>query len=410
MQCLSTRVGRPSRIRYVKKFENLDLKVVNEYLDDALEVPEARQDLLDFIDSLTISTIDILKTIVNEVNIHGIEGLKKAKSFFNVVTNEYEYSCIRGYAYTGEIEQDKNKFSIENFSKAVERFNNPIPKPIVDDEDNCTIEERKALNEYYEYRRHNFHSLSYNFIYSSTKFSNLKVGDDFYNDEIIAIDKKLNVIVTKDGGEINYWWIKDPNSKPSLYRTGRYDSLVLKNWGASLPFMSGCLSGLRERSAKPCFVGSNPTPDSTLIYLPMDRKLRRELSKRKWISRAKKVYNSCGKFYIPVNGIKASVQYNVPIFRNRALRICESITDFLNDSKYAKMLKNCTSPYRSKMMQYEYKKENRKDRYKAKKDIQEGIQEYESRDNLSCSSCIFYDGGLCEKGLLTTDDCPEYWD
>lgn len=106
-------------------------------------------------------------------------------------------------------------------------------------------------------------------------------------------------------------------------------------------------------------MGSNPTPDSTLIYLPMDRKLRRELSKRKWISRAKKVYNSCGKFYIPVNGIKASVQYNVPIFRNRALRICESITDFLNDSKYAKMLKNCTSPYRSKMMQYEYKKEKR---------------------------------------------------
>lgn len=220
-------VGRPSRIRYVKKFENLDLKVVNEYLDDALEVPEARQDLLDFIDSLTISTIDILKTIVNEVNIHGIEGLRKAKSFFNVVTNEYEYSCIRGYAYTGEIEQDKNKFSIENFSKAVERFNNPIPKPIVDDEDNCTIEERKALNEYYEYRRHNFHNLSYYFIYSSTKFSNLKVGDGFYSDEIIAIDKKLNVIVTKNGNEINYYWIKDPNSKPSLYRTGRYDSLVL---------------------------------------------------------------------------------------------------------------------------------------------------------------------------------------
>lgn len=183
--------------------------------------------MLDFIDSLTISTIDILKTIVNEVNIHGIEGLRKAKSFFNVVTNEYEYSCIRGYAYTGEIEQDKNKFSIENFSKAVERFNNPIPKPIVNDEDNCTMEERKALNEYYEYRRHNFHNLSYNFIYSSTKFSNLKVGDDFYSDEIIAIDKKLNVIVTKNGNEINYYWIKDPNSKPSLYRTGRYDSLVL---------------------------------------------------------------------------------------------------------------------------------------------------------------------------------------
>lgn len=37
------------------------------------------------------------------------------------------------------------------------------------------------------------------------------------------------------------------------------------------------------------------------------------------------------------------------------------------------MLKNCTSPYRSKMMQYEYKKENRKDRYKAEKGMLESI-------------------------------------
>lgn len=104
------------------------------------------------------------------------------------------------------------------------------------------------------------------------------------------------------------------------------------------------------------------------------------------------------------------MRYNVPIYRNKALKVCESITDFLDSSKFAKILKNCTSPYRTRMMQYEYKKENRKERYKAKKDIQEGIQEYESRDNLSCSSCVFYDKGLCEKGLLMTENCPEYWD
>lgn len=57
--------------------------------------------------------------------------------------------------------------------------------------------------------------------------SNLAVGDDFYDDEIIAIDKKLGIVVTKDGNEINYYWIKDPNSKPSLYRRGAYNSLVL---------------------------------------------------------------------------------------------------------------------------------------------------------------------------------------
>lgn len=95
------------------------------------------------------------------------------------------------------------------------------------DEDNCTVEERKALNEYYEYRRHNFHNLSYYYVSSDIKFANLAVGDDFYDDEIIAIDKKLGIVVTKDGNEINYYWIKDPNSKPSLYRRGAYNSLVL---------------------------------------------------------------------------------------------------------------------------------------------------------------------------------------
>lgn len=220
-------IGRPSRIRYVKEFRNLDLKIVNEYLDDALQIPEARQDLLDFIDSLTISTIDILKTIVNEVNIHGIEGLRRAKGFFNVVTNEYEYSCIRGYAYTGEIEIEKNKYSIREFFNAVERFNNPIPKPIVQDEENCSAEERKALNEYYEYRQHNFHSLSYSYVSSNTKFANLKVGDSFYGDEIVSIDKKLGIVVTKDENRFDYFWIRDPNSKPSLYRKGNYNSLVL---------------------------------------------------------------------------------------------------------------------------------------------------------------------------------------
>lgn len=59
----------------------------------------------------------------------------------------------------------------------------------------------------------------------------------------------------------------------------------------------------------------------------MDRKLRRELSKRKWISRAKKIYNSYKEFYVPIKGIKEHDLLSV--------RVCESITDFLNDSKYA---------------------------------------------------------------------------
>ena len=131
-------IGRPSRIRYVKHFGNLSLDTVNAYLDDALKCAAAREEILSYIDTLTISTIDILKTIVNEVNIHGMEGLKNAKAYFNVQTNEYNYSCYRGYVRMNEFGDDPKKYSIEDFVQAIERHLNPIPMPIVKDDENYT--------------------------------------------------------------------------------------------------------------------------------------------------------------------------------------------------------------------------------------------------------------------------------
>ena len=210
-------VGRPSRIRYVKHFGNLSMDTVNEYLDDALECTEAREEILEFVDSLTISTIDILKTIVNEVNIHGMEGLKRAKNYFNVQTNEYHYTCLRGHCCDNEYGQEPEKYSIDNFVTAVERYMNPIPKPIVEDEDNCTPEERLKLNEYYAYRQHNFHYFNYEYVHSNVKFSALKPGDEFNEESVVAVDTKKNVIITKDYDNFKYYYIKDPNSRPSLY-------------------------------------------------------------------------------------------------------------------------------------------------------------------------------------------------
>ena len=210
-------VGRPSRIRYVKHFGNLSMDTVNEYLDDALECTEAREEILEFVDSLTISTIDILKTIVNEVNIHGMEGLRRAKNYFNVQTNEYHYTCLRGHCCDNEYGQEPEKYSIDNFVTAVERYMNPIPKPIVEDEDNCTPEERLKLNEYYAYRQHNFHYFNYEYVHSNVKFSALKPGDEFNEEDVVAVDTKKNVIITKDYDNFKYYYIKDPNSKPSLY-------------------------------------------------------------------------------------------------------------------------------------------------------------------------------------------------
>lgn len=202
-------IGRPSRIRYIKNFGDLDLKIVNEYLDDTLKIPEARQELIDFVDSLSISTIDILKTIVDEVNIHGIEGLKKAKEFFNVEANEYEYVYVSTYTTVEEIAENKDKYTIENFLKSAKNYD--------------IINKNKGAQE--KIKEDGFNSFTYGIYYSTIKFSNLEIGDNFMYSSVIAIDKKLNVVVTREGRSVSYYWVRNTDNKPSLYRTE--NSLIL---------------------------------------------------------------------------------------------------------------------------------------------------------------------------------------
>lgn len=64
-------ISRPGRIRYIQEFGNLPADAVAMYIDDNL-IDKSKKDLiLDQVDLLEISTIDILKSMVEEVNILG---------------------------------------------------------------------------------------------------------------------------------------------------------------------------------------------------------------------------------------------------------------------------------------------------------------------------------------------------
>lgn len=65
-------IGRPGRIRYIQSFTNISAKAINEYIADNLKVPEAKESILNLVESLEVSTIDTLKSIVDEANIHGV--------------------------------------------------------------------------------------------------------------------------------------------------------------------------------------------------------------------------------------------------------------------------------------------------------------------------------------------------
>lgn len=137
---------------------------------------------------------------------------------------------------------------------------------------------------------------------------------------------------------------------------------------------------------------------------------RREQSKRKWISRARKVYKSLNNIFIPAKGIK---NYSCR-FMFKDMRVCESITDFLDNDKYAKILKKCTVPRRTKMEQIENKAKNRKDRKQAKLNAKLEAESYREPIEYTCHSCIHFqlNDGICNKNHkeLKGGDCVDFWD
>lgn len=81
---------RPGRIRYFKTFGNLKPAVVEEIVDDFLVHTEFKKQIIKFISSLELITIDIVKSIIEEVNIHK-ESPEVFKDIFNCkkITGKY---------------------------------------------------------------------------------------------------------------------------------------------------------------------------------------------------------------------------------------------------------------------------------------------------------------------------------
>lgn len=84
-------LGRPGRVRYIQEFRNLPVQAVIDYCNDNLEDRSKLDKVLAEVDLLEISTIDILKAIVEEINIFGeltdsIQmNIPKAKYLFETV-------------------------------------------------------------------------------------------------------------------------------------------------------------------------------------------------------------------------------------------------------------------------------------------------------------------------------------
>lgn len=87
-------LNRPSRLRYLKNFADLNLVQINEIIDDFLIYKEHREDIISFLKPLEIITVDIVKTIVSEINIFNESPFVCCKDL-NVQTKDDVYTVTK---------------------------------------------------------------------------------------------------------------------------------------------------------------------------------------------------------------------------------------------------------------------------------------------------------------------------
>lgn len=203
-------LGRPSRIRYKKSFSNLSEEVTREILNDILEDKTAIEKVIELTHSMNIITIDLIKAIATEINIHGVEALPNIKETFNIEFSRFTY-LYREI----QIKHCDLKFTPENINNILKAFYKfkEIKKKAWEKH---TSEESKFYNEW---------STKFSEDYGSTtedkELKYLEPGDYFEDNCILMVSIKEKYVVTMtDYGNIRIYIIN------SYYSTSKATGLV----------------------------------------------------------------------------------------------------------------------------------------------------------------------------------------
>lgn len=203
-------LGRPSRIRYKKSFSNLSEEVTREILNDILEDKTAIEKVIELTHSMNIITIDLIKAIATEINIHGVEALPNIKETFNIEFSRFTYLYREV-----QIRHCDLKFTPENINNILKAFYKfrEIKKK---DWEEHTSEERKFYDEWSNKFYEDYGSTT-----GDKELKYLKPGDYFEDDRILMVSIKEKYVVTMtDYGNIKIYIIN------SCYSTSKATGLV----------------------------------------------------------------------------------------------------------------------------------------------------------------------------------------
>jgi len=113
-------LNRPSRIRYHRQYGNLEKSVCQEIIDDRLINKDFTDDLLDVISKLEHVTIDLVISLINEINIHN----EPASTFEKIFNAEYTTVYVDVLDEEDKIIYARVKFESFNILKNPTRYIN----------------------------------------------------------------------------------------------------------------------------------------------------------------------------------------------------------------------------------------------------------------------------------------------
>ena len=205
-------LSRPSRVRYMKSFEpNISTEVAEEYIDDNLCNTQHKNEIIEYLDSLEFVTIDILKCIVDEVNMHDCP-VSEFRRFFNVKEASYTYHTRQQCFIIGSDKSynENDKFTKENLLARIDHY--------------YTDEEFKERG--WTWRPNWRH------VETNKSWKKLKPGDSFDGAEVVKVDLENYVILTRSHSvKTKHWlvYIDNPDEKPSALGNKKTDRSIYDN-------------------------------------------------------------------------------------------------------------------------------------------------------------------------------------
>lgn len=181
-------LGRPSRIRYVRSFGNLPEETTLELLNDILIDKDAIEPVLDLIRQMQIVTVDLVKALAQEVNIHGVDKIDLIRKNFNLEFSDFTY-------LVESIELESGSLS------NVQNINEQLFEKIIRSREVTRKIERKSPSKLTEEERDAQITMAGAYIRTDSVSVNkeikyLKIGDEFDERPIFYINAKKGYIVT----------------------------------------------------------------------------------------------------------------------------------------------------------------------------------------------------------------------